>query len=329
MLDFEKPIRELEEKIARLKETQKKGPESAGREKTELARLERQLLRMKKTIHKNLTPWQEVQLARHPRRPFFLDYVRLLFTDFYELHGDRSFRDDQAVIGGFAKLDGHKVMLIGQQRGRTVEENIRYNFGMMNPEGYRKAIRLMKLADKFSRPILSFVDTQGAFPGMGAEERGQGEAIARNLLEMSLLGVPVITTVIGEGGSGGALGIAVSNAVLMLENSIYSVISPEGCASILYHDAAKAGEAAGALQITARDLYGFGLIDRIVPEPLGGAHAGYEETARNLKKALLHYLKKFSRMSRKKLARSRYDKFRIMGEFLEKGRIITSKRKVS
>ncbi|MBU1077645.1 MAG: acetyl-CoA carboxylase carboxyltransferase subunit alpha, partial [Spirochaetes bacterium] len=294
MLDFEKPIYDLQEKISELRKSSVDHPDI--KINKEISELEKKLDKLKQNIFKNLTPWQEVQLARHPQRPYFLDYVKLIFTDFIELHGDRAFKDDRAVITGFASLDKFNVMLIGQQKGRTIEDNIIYNFGMMHPEGYRKALRLMKLAEKFNKPIITFIDTQGAYPGMDAEERGQAEAIAKNLLEMSLLRVPIISVVIGEGGSGGALGIGVTNIILMMENSVYSVITPEGCASILWHDATKADQASSALKITARDLYSFGIIDKIVPEPVGGAHTDYQTAADNLKKELLASLKKLSKV---------------------------------
>ncbi len=324
MLDFEKPILELETQIANLKTTLSEQPSNAN----EINKLEKKLFQTRKNIFNNLTPWQEVQLARHPNRPYFLDYVKLIFKDFVELHGDRTFQDDHALVGGFAKLNDYPVLIMGQQKGRNLEENIKYNFGMMNPEGYRKALRLMKLAEKFNKPILTFIDTTGAYPGLGAEERGQAEAIAKNLLEMSMLNVPVIATVIGEGGSGGALGIAVANVVFMLENSVYSVISPEGCASILWHDSTKAPDAAAALKITAKDLYRFGLIDKIIPEPLGGAHIDFETTANNIKKELLISLKRLLKMSKKHLTEHRYNKFRKMGEFIDNNKLISSKREI-
>ncbi|MDD5066200.1 MAG: acetyl-CoA carboxylase carboxyltransferase subunit alpha [bacterium] len=327
MLDFEKPVLELEDKINKLKEGLKESTDVSPKDKKELKILEKKLIQTRRTIFKNLTPWQRVQLARRPNRPYFTDYVKMLFTDFIELHGDRAFHDDAAIIGGFARFNDIPVMILGQQKGRTVEENIKHNFGMMNPEGYRKALRLMKLAEKFNKPILTFIDTTGAYPGIGAEERGQGEAIARNLLEMSLLTVPVISTVLGEGGSGGALAIGVANAVLMLENAVYSVISPEGCASILWNDSTKAPDAAASMKMTAKDLYEFGLIDRIIPEPLGGAHTDYSVIGNNVKHALLIYCKKYMKMRRKNLSLNRYEKYRKMGEFIEKNKVITSKIK--
>lgn len=325
MLEFEKPIYDLQNKINELKKSAIEHP--GIKLNKEVFILEKKIDKLKSHIFKNLTPWQEVQLARHPNRPYFLDYVKLIFEDFIELHGDRAFKDDRAVISGFASLDNFNVMLIGQQKGRTIEDNITYNFGMMHPEGYRKAMRLMKLAEKFKKPIITFIDTPGAYPGIDAEERGQAEAIAVNLMEMSLLKVPVISVIIGEGGSGGALGIGVANIVLMLENSIYSVITPEGCASILWKDAAKSNIASASLKITSKDLYSFGIIDKIIPEPLGGAHTNYQMTANNLKKELLTCLKKLTKISPNELQNNRYKKFRKLGEFKQNNKIITSKRK--
>ena len=325
MLEFEKPIYDLQNKINELKKSAVEHP--GIKLNKEVSILEKKIDKLKSHIFKNLTPWQEVQLARHPNRPYFLDYVKLIFEDFIELHGDRAFKDDRAVISGFASLDNFDVMLIGQQKGRTIEDNITYNFGMMHPEGYRKAMRLMKLAEKFKKPIITFIDTPGAYPGIDAEERGQAEAIAVNLMEMSLLKVPVISVIIGEGGSGGALGIGVANIVLMLENSIYSVITPEGCASILWKDATKSNIASASLKITSKDLYSFGIIDKIIPEPLGGAHTNCQMTANNLKKELLTSLKKLTKISPNELQNNRYKKFRKLGEFKQNNKIITSKRK--
>ncbi len=325
MLDFEKPIFELQNKIDELKKSSLDYPDI--KLNKDITELEKKLDKLKSNIFKNLTSWQEVQLARHPSRPYFLDYVDLIFKEFIEIHGDRSFNDDKAVIGGFASLDNQPVMVIGQQKGRSIEDNITYNFGMMHPEGYRKALRLMKLAEKFNKPIITFIDTPGAYPGIDAEERGQAEAIAVNLLEMSLLKVPVIAVVIGEGGSGGALGIGVANYVLMLENSIYSVITPEGCASILWKDAAKASIASESLKITAKDLYSFGIIDQIVKEPLGGAHTDYEIAAAFLKKDLKINLNKLLKINQKTLQSNRYKKFRKLGEYKINNKIHSSKRK--
>ncbi len=264
-----------------------------------------------------LTPWQRVQLARNPKRPYFGDYIPRLFDDFMELHGDRAFADDAALMGGLAKIDGQSVVVIGHKKGRTLQESLEQNFGMPHPEGYRKALRLMKLAEQFHLPVLAFVDTSGAYPGIGAEERGQAEAIARNLREMAALKVPIIVTVIGEGGSGGALAIAVGDTILMLENAWYSVISPEGCAAILFHDASKAEVAAKALKITAEDLKKLGVIDEIITEPAGGAHNDPDGTAANLKQAILKSLKSLCNVPTEKLLKDRFEKFRKIGAWQE------------
>src|SRR5438132_8763388 len=269
-------------------------------------------------IFSNLTPWQRVQLARHPKRPYTLDYLQMTFSDFFELHGDRLFSDDRAIVGGFARLDEHKVIVIGTQKGRETKENILRNFGSAHPEGYRKALRLMRLADKFGLAIITLIDTAGAYPGVGAEERHIAEAIAVNLREMMLLEVPIIAAVIGEGGSGGALGIGVADRVLILENAYYSVISPEGCAAILWKDRAAAAKAAEALKITAKDLHELGLVDEIVPEPLGGAHNDLPTTAVTLKRHLLQNLKQLQKLSAADRLKNRYDKFRSHGHHLEK-----------
>jgi len=259
--------------------------------------------------------WKRVQLARHPQRPFTLDYIQRIFTDFHEIHGDRAFGDDQAILSGFAYLGDKAVFIIGQQKGRDTKENIKRNFAMPNPEGYRKALRVMKMAEKFKKPVMTFIDTPGAYPGLGGEERGQSEAIARNLLEMARLRTPIIATVIGEGGSGGALGIGVGNKVLMLENSIYSVISPEGCAAILWNDRERIQQASEAMKLTAQDLVAFNIVDEIVPEPEGGAHLNYDLAAQNLKKALEKNLKILLAFSPNALEAQRYEKFRAMGVF--------------
>jgi acetyl-CoA carboxylase carboxyl transferase subunit alpha len=308
-LDFEKPIAELERKIEELR-----GNEKA---KKELREVELQLDELKREVYSNLTPWQRVKLARHPKRPYSLDYINLILTDFIEFHGDRGFADDKAIVAGPAKLDDIAIMVIAQQKGKDTKENIWRNFGMMHPEGYRKALRLMRQAEKFSMPVLCIIDTPGAFPGIGAEERGISEAIALNLREMTSLKTPIIAVVIGEGGSGGALGIGVANIVLMLENAYYSVITPEGAAAILWRDAAKAPQAAEALKITAQHLLGLGVIDEIVPEPLGGAHRDYETTAANLKKVLKKYFLQLSSLPIDQLLEQRYQKFRNMGKFIE------------
>lgn len=262
--------------------------------------------------------WQKVQLARHPQRPFALDYIQRIFTDFQEIHGDRAFGDDQAIVTGFAFLGDQSVFVIGHQKGRDTKENIKRNFGMSNPEGYRKALRVMKMAEKFKKPVITFIDTPGAYPGLGGEERGQSEAIARNLLEMAKLRVPIIAVVTGEGGSGGALGIGVANKILILENSVYSVISPEGCAAILWNDRARMQEAAEAMKMTAPDLLQLKIVDEIVPEPEGGAHLDHDLAAQNLKKALEKNLKALITMSPTALEAQRYEKFRAMGVFQDK-----------
>jgi acetyl-CoA carboxylase carboxyl transferase subunit alpha len=269
MLDFEKPIFELEKKIAELRNLSADGKLNL---ESEVKKLEARLIHVKKDTYAALTPWQRVQIARHPKRPFALDYIQQIFTDFIEFHGDRTFADDKALVGGFANLDGQPFLVMGHQKGRDAKENIMRNFGSAHPEGYRKALRLMKMAEKFDRPIIAFVDTPGAYPGIGAEERGQAYTIAVNIMEMARIQVPIIVFVIGEGGSGGALGIGVGDRVIVLENAYYSVISPEGCAAILWKDRTKAPDAAAALKLTAKDLLELGLIDDLVKEPLGGAH---------------------------------------------------------
>jgi len=313
-LEFEKPILELETKIQELKQFAQveKVDFSA-----EVTRLERKVARLQEEIFANLTPWQRTQIARHPTRPYAMDYIRLMLTDFMELHGDRAFSDDKAMVGGFARLDGMGLVVIGQQKGRDTKEKLARNFAMANPEGYRKALRLMKLAEKFGKPVLTLVDTPGAYPGIGAEERGQAEAIARNLLEMSELRVPIVVAITGEGGSGGALGIAVGDVVYMLEYAIYSVISPEGCASILWRDPAKAPEAAAAMGITAQTLKRLNLIDEIVPEPVGGAHRNQQEMVTTLKGFLVKAFDRLTRVPVEQLLEQRYQKFRRMGVFEE------------
>ena len=313
-LDFERPLLELETQIEDLRafaDTQKLEV------REELERLEAKAEKLRQQIYGNLTPWQQVQLARHPARPYTLDYVERIFTDFLELHGDRLYRDDPAIVAGFAELEGQPVMVIGHQKGRETKENIRRNFGMPNPEGYRKALRLMQTAARFGRPIITFVDTPGAYPGIGAEERGQAEAIARNLREMAMLPVPIIVIIAGEGGSGGALALAVGDRILMLEHSIYAVISPEGCASILWRDAAKREEAAEALKLTSQDLADLGIIDRVVPEPLGGAHRNLEKMAQQLKSVLMEELAALQSVTPGELVERRIEKFSRMGVFQE------------
>jgi acetyl-CoA carboxylase carboxyl transferase subunit alpha len=316
VLDFEKPIFELQAKLDDLKSHPEK--HSIGIEfEEEIALIQRKIEETRKEIFTNLTPWQRVQLARHPRRPYALDYINHSFSGFEELHGDRRFSDDRAVVGGFAKLGDQRVMVIGTQKGRDTKENILRNFGSAHPEGYRKALRLMQMADKFGLPIITLIDTAGAFPGIGAEERHIAEAIAVNLREMTLLEVPIIAAVIGEGGSGGALGIGVANRVLILENAYYSVISPEGCAAILWKDRTAAAKAAEALRITAKDLLELGLVDEIIPEPLGGAHTDTKATAENLKQCLSKHLAAVAAMSPEERLEDRYAKFRAFGHFNE------------
>ena len=316
-LDFEKPIVELQRKLEELR----KHPDthSLGISfEEEATQIEKKIEETRRMIFSNLTPWQRVQLARHTKRPYTLDYLRMAFSDFSELHGDRLFAEDRAMVGGFAKLGDHRVMVIGTQKGRETKDNILRNFGCAHPEGYRKALRLMRLADKFGLPIITLIDTTGAYPGIGAEERHIAEAIAVNLREMMLLEVPVIAVVIGEGGSGGSLGIGVADRVLILENAYYSVISPEGCAAILWKDRSASAKAAEALKITARDLRDLGLADEIIPEPLGGAHNDPEGTAQTLKHHLLKHLKQLNKLSAAERLKKRYDKFRSYGQFLEK-----------
>jgi acetyl-CoA carboxylase carboxyl transferase subunit alpha len=311
-MEFEKPIVEMEKAVEKLKNISN---ENKGDFSAQLAELEQKLSERKKEIYDNLTAFQTVQVARHPQRPVFQDYINLIFSDFVELHGDRCFGDDYAMIGGFAMLGKEKVMIIGHNKGKNVEENIKRNFGMARPEGYRKALRLMKLAQKFNVPVLTFVDTSGAYPGADAEERGQAEAIARNLTEMATIEVPIITVITGEGGSGGALGIAVADSILMLSHSIYSVISPEGCAGILWRDASFAPNAAEALKITAKSLLELGIIDEIIPEPVGGAHTDPAQTAENVKEYLLKQIKKLASLSTSKLLAKRFEKYAAMGKF--------------
>jgi acetyl-CoA carboxylase carboxyl transferase subunit alpha len=316
-LDFEKPIIELQAKLDELRQHPEKHSLGISFEE-EIQIIEKKLEETRRHIFLNLTPWQRVQLARHPRRPYTLDYIQEAFTDFHELHGDRLFAEDRAMVGGLARLGEHRVVVIGTQKGRDTKENILRNFGSAHPEGYRKALRLMRLADKFGLPIITLIDTAGAYPGVAAEERHIAEAIAVNLREMILLEVPIIAAVIGEGGSGGALGIGVADRVLILENAYYSVISPEGCAAILWKDRKAAAEAAAALRITARDLLELGLVDEIVPEPLGGAHTDMTGTAANLKQHLLKHLVELTQLSTEDRLKSRYAKFRAHGHFIEK-----------
>lgn len=316
-LDFEKPIAELQAKLDELR----KHPEthSLGISfEDEVAQIEKKLEETKRQIFQNLSAWDRIKIARHPKRPFSLDYIRTAFADFSELHGDRLYAEDRAVVGGFASLGPNKVMVIGTQKGRDTKENIMRNFGSAHPEGYRKALRLMRLADKFSLPIITLIDTAGAYPGIGAEERHIAEAIAVNLREMMLFEVPIIAAVIGEGGSGGALGIGVADRVIILENAYYSVISPEGCAAILWKDRTAAPKAAEALKITARHLHELGLVDEIVPEPLGGAHTDPDKTAIALQTALLKHLENLLATPKDQRLKARYEKFRSFGRFEEK-----------
>lgn len=314
VLEFEKPIFELLNKIEELRQF------SSGQDLDfveEIKKLEKKADKLQSEVFSNLTTWQRVQLARHPNRPYTLDYIKHIFGDFVELHGDRAFADDRAVVGGLANLEGMPLVVIGQQKGRDTKEKLLRNFGMAHPEGYRKALRLMKMAEKFNKPVLCIVDTPGAYPGIGAEERGQAEAIARNLREMASLRVPIIVSVIGEGGSGGALALGVGDVVLMMEYSIYSVISPEGCASILWRDPIKAPEAAEAMNITAPHLFKLGLVDEIVPEPLGGAHRDPALAAENLKARLLYHYDILNKKSVEQLLEDRYQKFRKMGVYVD------------
>jgi acetyl-CoA carboxylase carboxyl transferase subunit alpha len=312
VLEFEKPIYELEQKIEEIKNLSENVDVA-----TEVKTLEKKVNQLRENIFSNLTRWQRVQLARHPERPYTLDYIQHMTTDFVELHGDRTFGDDKAIVGGFAKLAGQPVMIIGQQKGRDTKSNLYRNFGMPNPEGYRKALRLMKLAAKFNRPIITMLDTPGAYPGLEAEERGQAEAIARNLFEMSHMPVPIIVVIIGEGASGGALGIGVGDRMLMLENTWYSVIAPESCSSILWKSWEYKEQAAEALRLTAPDLLEQKIIDRIVPEPLGGAHRNPQQAAMILKDTLVEELKSLQKLKPEKLVEKRVEKFCAMGAWNE------------
>lgn len=304
-LDFEQPIAELEAKIEELRLV---GSGSKVNISDEIAKLQEKNLSLTESIFRNLTPWQISQLSRHPRRPYFLDYIRRLFTDFDELHGDRTFADDPAIVGGIARLDDSPVMVIGHQKGRSTKEKVRRNFGMPKPEGYRKALRLMEMAERFRLPILTFIDTPGAFPGIDAEERGQSEAIARNLMVMSKLRVPIIATVVGEGGSGGALAIGVCDHLQMLQYSTYSVISPEGCASILWRSADKAPEAAEAMGLTATRLHELGIVDEIIQEPLGGAHRDHDQAAQRVRDSLAKALANLRELPLDQLVDRRYER---------------------
>ena len=316
-LDFEKPITELQATLDELRKHPEKHSLGISVEE-EIAQIERKLEEKRRQIFSNLSAWDRIKIARHPKRPFTLNYLELAFMEFTELHGDRLFAEDRAIVGGFALLGTHKVMVIGTQKGRDTKENILRNFGSAHPEGYRKALRLMKMAAKFRLPIITLIDTAGAYPGIGAEERHIAEAIAVNLREMMLLDVPIIATVIGEGGSGGALGIGVADRVLILQNAYYSVISPEGCAAILWKDRAAAAKAAEALKITAKHLQELGLVDEIISEPLGGAHTDPEKTAANLRDHLLKHLEELLKLPSEQRLKERYEKFRNYGHFSEK-----------
>jgi len=311
-LDFEKPMLELEHKIEELKGlANKEGLDF----NEEISRLQSRLKKLEEETLAHLTPWQKVQLARHPNRPKSLTLVHLIFDDFLPLHGDRLYSEDQAIIGGLARIEEERLVFIGHQKGESIKDNLSRNFGMAHPEGYRKAHRLMNLAEKLHRPILTFIDTPGAYPGIEAEERGQAEAIAANLERMSQLQVPILVVIIGEGGSGGALGIGVGDRILMLENAVYSVITPEGCAAILWKNQEKVEEAAKALRLTSQDLFNLGLVDEIIPEPRGGAHKDPEQTALNIKERIIKHLEELKKVSPEEVVEKRYRKYREMGEF--------------
>lgn len=312
--DFEKPIQELEDQLEEVKKVHEKGKVDMH---TKIQELEEKILETKKEVYSKLNGWQRVQISRHPDRPYTLDYIENCFDNFIELHGDRTVKDDKAMVGGFASINGTSVMVIGQQKGRNTKQRQYRNFGMPNPEGYRKALRLMKMAERFALPIVCLIDTPGASPGLEAEERGQGEAIARNLYEMSVFKVPIICIIIGEGASGGALGIGVGDKVLMMENTWYSVISPESCSSILWRSWEHKEKAAEALKLTASDMLNNKLIDGVIPEPLGGAHANTEETYKNFKSYLLNELAELVKVAPDKLVETRIEKFSAMGDFIE------------
>ena len=313
-MDFERPITELEKKISDMKDfSVGESVELSG----EIASLQKKLEKLRGDVYSKLTRWQKVQIARHPLRPYSMDYIRLLSEGFLELHGDRGFGDDKAIVGGFARIGGKSLMIIGQQKGRDTKEKLIHNFGMMHPEGYRKALRLFYMAQKFKTPILVLIDTPGAYPGIGAEERGQAEAIARNIREMAVLEVPIVVVIIGEGASGGALGIGLGDRIIMLEYAWYSVISPEGCAAILWRDAAKAPDAAEALKVTSDDVLKLGVIDQIIPEPSGGAHNDPEKTAKSMKIEILKSFSELEKLSTEQLIEQRIKKYRTMGVFDE------------
>lgn len=314
-LDFERPMVEMEKKISDMKDF------SVGESldmSSEIASLEKKLEKLRAEVYSGLSRWQKVQLSRHPRRPYALDYIKFMTTEFRQLHGDRCYADDKAMVGGFARLDGEPIMIIGQQKGRDTKQKLYRNFGMMHPEGYRKALRLFYLAQKFNLPIIVLIDTPGAYPGIGAEERGQAEAIARNIREMSVLEVPIVNVILGEGASGGALGVGVGDRMMILEYAWYSVISPEGCAAILWRDAAKAPEAAEALKVTSGDLVDLKIVDRVIPEPPGGAHTNHAAAAELVKTALVETVKELKKLSIEKLLAERLQKYRQMGQYVEK-----------
>ena len=313
VLDFEKPLIELERQISHLRRLTREGDLKVDSEP-----LERKLDDLRREIYEELTPMQRVQVARHPRRPYILDYIAGLFTDFIELKGDRLFRDDPAIVGGWARLEGRPVMVIGHQKGRDTKENLRRNFGMPHPEGYRKALRLMEMAARFSAPIITLIDTPGAYPGLGAEERGQAAAIARNLEVMAGLETPILAAVVGEGGSGGALALGLADRVIMLSNAVYSVISPEGCAAILWNDASQKERAAEALKLTAPDLLELGLVDEVIPEPPGGAHSDPERTIEALGEAVRRHVEELAKIGSKRLVKPRAKKYMEMGRFAER-----------
>jgi len=313
-LDFEKPLAEIHEQMEQVRAKSDGNPAAAEKE---LQRLGKKARQIESELYGRLTPWQETQVARHPERPSMLEYVERFVDGFLELHGDRAFRDDPAIVGGVGRIGAHEAVLIGHQKGRTLKTRVIRNFGMAHPEGYRKALRLMEFAERFQKPIITFIDTPGAYPGMGAEERGQSEAIARNLLVMSRLKVPIVVVIIGEGGSGGALALGIGDRVLALQHAVYSVISPEGCAAILWKDGAKAPMAAEALKLTASDLKGLNVIDEVIDEPLGGAHTDPEVMSSTIRDAILRHLDELTKLSADKLVENRYAKFRGMGAFLE------------
>ncbi len=315
VLDFEKPLVELERQIGHLRRLAKERDLEVD---SEIGPLEKKLDDLRREIYEELTPMQRVQVARHPRRPYILDYVEALFTDFIELKGDRLYRDDPAIVGGWARLEGRPVMVIGHQKGRDTKENLRRNFGMPHPEGYRKALRLMDMAARFNAPIITLIDTPGAYPGLGAEERGQAAAIARNLEVMAGLETPILAAVVGEGGSGGALALGLADRVIMLSNAVYSVISPEGCAAILWNDASQKERAAGALKLTAPDLLELGLVDEVIPEPPGGAHSDPERTIEALGEAVRRHVEELAKIGSKKLIKPRAKKYMEMGRFAER-----------